>query len=90
MRWKTDRWEDRHEIASCEEKAYDSLPLSDAATLLFFNNMQEVSSFANEVSLYEILESMESTLTSYNNTNSAAGRSIPPHKLSSSSTRPTR
>ena len=40
----------RHEIASCEEKAYDSLPLSDAATLLFFNNMQEVSEFANEVS----------------------------------------
>ncbi|UZJ51600.1 hypothetical protein CBS101457_000920 [Exobasidium rhododendri] len=38
----------RHEIASCEEKAYDSLPLSDAATLLFFNNMQEVLSFANE------------------------------------------
>lgn len=39
----------RREIASCEEKAYDSLPLSDAATLLFFNNMQEVSAFANEV-----------------------------------------
>jgi 26S proteasome regulatory subunit N12 len=38
----------RREIASCEEKAYDSLPLSDAATLLFFNNMQEVSAFANE------------------------------------------
>jgi 26S proteasome regulatory subunit N12 len=40
----------RHEIASCEEKAYDSLPLSDAATLLFFKNMQEVLGFANEVS----------------------------------------
>lgn len=40
----------RHEIASCEEKAYDSLPLNDAATLLFFDNMQQVSSFANEVS----------------------------------------
>ena len=40
----------RHEIASCEEKAYDSLPLNDAATLLFFDNMQQVSTFANEVS----------------------------------------
>ncbi|PWN86541.1 hypothetical protein FA10DRAFT_304859 [Acaromyces ingoldii] len=38
----------RREIASCEEKAYDSLPLSDAATLLFFDNMQDVSVFANE------------------------------------------
>lgn len=38
----------RREIASCEEKAYDSLPLSDAATLLFFSNMQEVSTFAHE------------------------------------------
>jgi hypothetical protein len=50
---KTDRLDYRHEIASCEEKAYDSLPLSDAATLLFFNNMQEVSSFANEVGLLQ-------------------------------------
>jgi hypothetical protein len=40
----------RHEIASCEEKAYDSLPLNDAATLLFFDRMQQVSDFANEVS----------------------------------------
>lgn len=40
----------RHEIASCEEKAYDSLPLSDAATLLFFDNLQDVLSFAQEVS----------------------------------------
>ncbi|KAN0060950.1 regulatory particle non-ATPase [Thecaphora frezii] len=38
----------RHEIASCEEKAYDSLPLSDAATLLFFDNLQDVLGFANE------------------------------------------
>lgn len=39
----------RREIASCEEKAYDSLPLSDAATLLFFSSLQDVSNFANEV-----------------------------------------
>ncbi|PWN53538.1 hypothetical protein IE53DRAFT_383970 [Violaceomyces palustris] len=38
----------RHEIASCEEKAYDQLPLSDAATLLFFDSMQQVLNFANE------------------------------------------
>lgn len=39
----------RREIASCEEKAYDSLPLGDVATLLFFSNLEEVSSMANEV-----------------------------------------
>ncbi|ORX51716.1 hypothetical protein DM01DRAFT_1307498 [Hesseltinella vesiculosa] len=38
----------RNEIASCSEKAYDSLPLQDAATLLFLNNTQELMSFANE------------------------------------------
>ncbi|KDN38506.1 proteasome 26S subunit [Tilletiaria anomala UBC 951] len=38
----------RHEIASCEEKAYDSLPLRDAAMLLFFDNAQDVMNFANE------------------------------------------
>ncbi|CAO1636345.1 unnamed protein product [Jaminaea pallidilutea] len=38
----------RREIASCEEKAYDSLPLGDVATLLFFSNLEEVSSMANE------------------------------------------
>lgn len=42
----------RHEIASCEEKAYDSLPLHDAATLLFFENRQQVADFANEVSTH--------------------------------------
>ncbi|KAE8223780.1 hypothetical protein CF319_g3235 [Tilletia indica] len=38
----------RHEIASCEEKAYESLPLADAATLLFFDNMNDVLVFAKE------------------------------------------
>lgn len=38
----------RTEIASCEEKAYDSLPLADAATLLFFDNLQDVLKFAGE------------------------------------------
>lgn len=39
----------RNEIASCEEAAYDSLPLKDAATLLFFKNQTELLSFAKEV-----------------------------------------
>ncbi|CDO68677.1 hypothetical protein BN946_scf184652.g4 [Trametes cinnabarina] len=38
----------RNEIASCEEAAYDSLPLKDAATLLFFKNQSEVLAFARE------------------------------------------
>jgi len=36
----------RNEIASCEEAAYDSLPLKDAATLLFFTNQSELLRFA--------------------------------------------
>ncbi|SNX82679.1 probable 26S proteasome non-atpase regulatory subunit 8 [Melanopsichium pennsylvanicum] len=36
----------RNEIASCEEKAYDQLALRDAATLLFFENLDQVLSFA--------------------------------------------
>ncbi|CAG8507464.1 1348_t:CDS:2 [Paraglomus occultum] len=38
----------RNEIASCSEKAYTCLPLSDAATLLFFDNRQDVITFAME------------------------------------------
>jgi len=38
----------RNDIASCSEKAYVSLPLSDAATLLYFNNEKEVLEFAKE------------------------------------------
>lgn len=40
----------RNEIASCEEKAYDSLALHDAATLLFFDNLEQVLGFAQSVS----------------------------------------
>lgn len=39
----------RNEIASCEEVAYDSLPLKDATTLLFFNSQSELLKFAQEV-----------------------------------------
>ncbi|KAH8118609.1 COP9 signalosome [Phellopilus nigrolimitatus] len=38
----------RNEIASCEETAYDSLPLKDAATLLFFTNRTELITFAQQ------------------------------------------
>ncbi|KAI0677410.1 COP9 signalosome [Trametes maxima] len=38
----------RNEIASCEETAYDSLPLKDAATLLFFKNQSELLTFAQQ------------------------------------------
>lgn len=39
----------RNEIASCEEAAYDSLPLKDAATLLFFKTHAELVTFAQQV-----------------------------------------
>jgi len=38
----------RNEIASCEEAAYDSLPIKDAATLLFFSSQQDLIQFANK------------------------------------------
>ncbi|KAF7301403.1 PCI domain-containing protein [Mycena indigotica] len=38
----------RNEIASCEEAAYDSLPLKDASTLLFFTNQSELLVFAQK------------------------------------------
>ena len=40
---------DRNEIASCEEAAYESLPLKDAATLLFFRSQSDVLNFAKQV-----------------------------------------
>ena len=39
----------RNEIASCEEAAYESLPLKDAATLLFFTNQSDFLIFAQQV-----------------------------------------
>jgi 26S proteasome regulatory subunit N12 len=39
----------RNEIASCEEAAYESLPLKDAGTLLFFPNQGELLTFAQKV-----------------------------------------
>lgn len=42
-------WGDRNEIASCEESAYESLPLKDAATLLFFTSQSDLLKFAQQV-----------------------------------------
>ncbi|EPQ28298.1 uncharacterized protein PFL1_04125 [Pseudozyma flocculosa PF-1] len=64
----------RHEIASCEEKAYDSLPLSDAATLLFFDNLQEVLSFANERG-WQVNPSTQ--VVHFSNASSASTHTIP-------------
>lgn len=44
----------RNEIASCEEAAYESLPLKDALTLLFFNNQSELLIFAQQVCLLSV------------------------------------
>ncbi|KAF9469035.1 SAC3/GANP/Nin1/mts3/eIF-3 p25 family-domain-containing protein [Collybia nuda] len=38
----------RNEIASCEEAAYESLPLKDAATLLFFTTQSDLLMFAQQ------------------------------------------
>ncbi|BGP37095.1 regulatory particle non-ATPase [Rhodotorula kratochvilovae] len=38
----------RAEIAACDERAYESLPLRDAKTLLFFETEDEVKAFAAE------------------------------------------
>ncbi|TFK76064.1 hypothetical protein BDN72DRAFT_831505 [Pluteus cervinus] len=38
----------RNEIASCEEAAYESLPLRDAATLLFFTKQSDLLRFAEQ------------------------------------------
>jgi len=38
----------RNEIASCEEAAYESLPLKDAATLLFFTSQSDLLTFAQQ------------------------------------------
>lgn len=40
----------RNEIASCEETAYDSLPVSEAAQLLFFKSPHDLIRFAQGVS----------------------------------------
>jgi len=38
----------RNEIATCEEAAYESLPLKDAATLLFFKSQSDLLKFAEK------------------------------------------
>lgn len=41
----------QREIAACCEKAYESIPIADAATLLYFKNTEEVVSFSKSVRL---------------------------------------
>jgi len=38
----------RNEIAGCEEAAYNSLPIKDAATLLFFRSQSELLAYAQQ------------------------------------------
>lgn len=38
----------RNEIARCEEAAYETLPLKDAATLLFFTSQSDLLRFAEQ------------------------------------------
>ncbi|KIJ37460.1 hypothetical protein M422DRAFT_177903 [Sphaerobolus stellatus SS14] len=38
----------RNEIASCEEAAYNTLPIKDACTLLFFTNRSDLLTFAQQ------------------------------------------
>lgn len=40
----------RNEIAACGEKAYATLPIRDAATLLFFTELNDLLAFASAVS----------------------------------------
>ncbi|GAA5894979.1 proteasome regulatory particle lid subunit RPN12 [Sporobolomyces salmoneus] len=42
----------RSEIAACDEKAYETLPLVDAKTLLFFENEEQVKEFAKSRNWY--------------------------------------
>lgn len=42
----------RNEIATCSEKAYASLPVSNAKNLLFLDSDGAVIQFAKEVRLY--------------------------------------
>ncbi|GAA5912301.1 hypothetical protein JCM5296_000492 [Sporobolomyces johnsonii] len=42
----------RNEIAACDERAYESLPVRDAKTLLFFEREDEVAAFAKERNWY--------------------------------------
>jgi len=48
----------RHEIASCSEKAYASLPVSNAKQLLFLESEGAVVDFAGEVRLLLITTAM--------------------------------
>lgn len=51
MQYSRIKYLSRNEIATCEEAAYESLPLKDAATLLFFKSRSDLLKFAEMVGL---------------------------------------
>ncbi len=57
----------RNEIASCEEAAYDSLPVKDAATLLFFKSKSDLVTFAQQVRIFHDAFTTTTNLISSNN-----------------------
>jgi 26S proteasome regulatory subunit N12 len=65
---------DRNEIASCEEAAYESLPLKDAATLLFFRSQSEVLDFAKQVRAQDLDMRVHVLTPSYHLSAGLAGR----------------
>ncbi|OZJ03300.1 hypothetical protein BZG36_02279 [Bifiguratus adelaidae] len=68
----------RNEIAGCSEKAYDALPLQDAATLLFFKSLEELLNFANERG-WEINPAEQKIF--FNATNTTENAGIPQDKI---------
>ncbi|GAA5873621.1 hypothetical protein JCM16303_001182 [Sporobolomyces ruberrimus] len=67
----------RSEIATCDEKAYESLPLGDVKSLLFFENDEQVKEFAKTRNWY--------FSTSDNLVHFPSSRSHPSHQSKSSS-----
>lgn len=68
----------RNEIASCEEAAYDRLPLKDAATLLFFNTPSELLTFAKERG-WQV--DLSGGVIHFNGKNEEQAEVMPRHKL---------
>ena len=46
----------RADVANCSEKAYDSLSLDDAQSMMFFDNLQELKNFVAQREEWNILD----------------------------------
>ncbi|GAA6007922.1 hypothetical protein JCM11491_006540 [Sporobolomyces phaffii] len=73
----------RSEIAACDEKAYETLPLVDAKTLLFFESEDQVKQFAQSRNWYlsptdSLLHFPSSRLHPSNVAASSSSKSTPP------------